>query len=50
VRLHAVAQRRRERLPLPAQIWLREASVHDLESIRHQDIYLPDSSLIGDKA
>jgi hypothetical protein len=50
VRLHAVAQRRSERLPLPAQIWLREGSVHDLESIRHQDIYLPDSSLIGDKA
>jgi hypothetical protein len=50
VRLHTLAQRRHGRLPLPAQIWLREGSVHDLESIRQQDIYLPHSSLIGDKA
>jgi Transposase DDE domain len=50
VRLHAVAQRRNGRLPLPAHIWLREASVPDLESIRQQDIDLPHSSLIGDKA
>ncbi len=50
VRLHAVAQRRGGRLPLPAHIWLREGSVHDLESIRQQDINLPHSSLIGDKA
>lgn len=50
VRLHAIAQRRNERLPLPAQIWLREGFVHDLESVRQQDIYLTHSSLIGDKA
>jgi hypothetical protein len=50
VRLHAIAQRRSGRLPLPAQIWLREGSVHDLESVRQQEIDLPDSSLIGDKA
>ncbi len=50
VRLHTLAQRRSERLPLPAYIWLREGSVHDLESVRQQDIALPDSSLIGDKA
>ena len=48
VRLHALAQRRSARLPLPAQTWLREGSVHDLESIRQQEIYLPHSSLIGD--
>ena len=50
VRLHTLAQRRSERRPRPAQIWLREGSCHDLESIRHQDIYLPHSSLISDKA
>jgi len=50
VRLHAVAQKRSGSMPLPAHIWLREGSCHDVESIRHQDIYLPNSSLIGDKA
>lgn len=50
VRLHAIAQRRSGRLPLPAHIWLREGSCHDLRSVREQDVYLPNSSLIGDKA
>ena len=50
VRLHAIAQRRSGTLPLPKQIWLREGSCHDLESVRHQEIDLPNSSLIGDKA
>jgi len=50
LRLHAIAQRRSGRLPLPSQIWLREGSVHDLRSVREQEIYLPNSSLIGDKA
>lgn len=50
VRLHAIAQRRSGRLPLPSQIWLREGSCHDLRSVREQDVYLPNSSLIGDKA
>ena len=50
VRLHTLAQRRSGRLPLPVQIWLREGSVHDLESLRQQDMELPHSSLIGDQA
>ena len=50
VRLHTIAQRRFERIPLPAQIWLREGSCDDLRSVREQEIYLPGSSLIGDKA
>lgn len=50
VRLHTIAQRRFGRIPLPAHIWLREASCHDLRSVREQEIYLPNSSLIGDKA
>jgi hypothetical protein len=50
IRLHAIAQRRCGALPLPKHIWLREGSVHDLRSVREQEVELPDSSLIGDKA
>lgn len=50
VRLHTIAQRRFGRIPWPSHIWLREGSVHDLTSVREQAIYLPNSSLIGDKA
>jgi hypothetical protein len=50
VRLHTIVQRRSGRLPLPDQIWLREGSCHDLQSVREQEVYLPNSSLIGDKA
>lgn len=50
VRLHTIAQRRRGQLPLPDHIWLREASVHDLSSVREQGIHLPTSTLFGDKA
>lgn len=50
VRLHTIAQRRSGTIPLPKQIWLREGSCHDLPSVREQEIYLPNSSLIGDKA
>lgn len=50
VRLHAIAQRRCSRMPLPAQVWLREGSCHDLQSVREQAISLPNSALIGDRA
>lgn len=50
VRLHAVAQRRFGVLPLPAQVWLREGSCHDLQSAREQAISLANSTLIGDRA
>ena len=50
VRLHTIAQRRCGAMPLPAQIWLREGSCHDLQSVREQAVRLPDSALIGDKA
>lgn len=50
LRLHSIAQRRSGSLPLPQQIWLREGSCHDLRSVREQDVCLPNSSLIGDKA
>jgi hypothetical protein len=50
VRLHAIAQRRCGTIPLPKQIWLREGSCHDLPSVREQEVNLPNSSLIGDRA
>ena len=50
VRLHTIVQRRSGQLPLPDHIWLREASVHDLSSVREQAIQLPTSCLFGDKA
>ena len=50
VRLHTIAMRRSGTLPLPDQIWVREGSVHDLTSVREQAVYLPNSSLIGDRA
>ncbi|MDQ3252323.1 MAG: transposase, partial [Acidobacteriota bacterium] len=50
VRRHTIAQRRSGQLPLPDHIWLREASVYDLSSVREQEIQLPTSSVFGDKA
>lgn len=50
VRLHTIAQRRCGTIPLPAWIWLREGSCHDLASVREQELTLPHSTLIGDKA
>ncbi len=50
VRLHFIASRRAARLPLPVSVWLREASVHDLRSVKEQQIFLPNSTLFGDKA
>lgn len=50
VRLHVVAQRRSGTLPCPQQIWLREASCHDVRSVREQEIVLPTTTLISDGA
>lgn len=50
VRLHTVARRRSGKMPLPNQIWVREAATHDLQSVRDQAISLPNSTLFGDKA
>jgi hypothetical protein len=50
VRLPTIAHRRSGQLPLPDQLWLREASVHDLSSVREQALRLPTSTLFGDKA
>lgn len=50
VRLHLLARRRVGRLPVPAEIWFREASAHDLTAFKEQSVCLPNSSLFGDKA
>ena len=50
VRLPSIAARRRHSLPTPKEIWLREGSVHDLKSVKDQQIHLPNSTLFGDKA
>ena len=50
VRLHALAQRRSGQLPCPQQIWLREASCHDLRSLKEQAPELPTTTLFADSA
>lgn len=50
IRLHFIAGRRSGSLPNPVRIWLREASVHDLTSLKEQRVFLPNSTLFGDKA
>ena len=47
---HAIARRRSGQVPLPLQLWLREASCHDLRSVKEQEIELPTTTLFGDKA
>ena len=50
VRLHVIASRRSERLPSPTQIWLCEASIHDLTAAKEQHLELPNTTLIADLA
>src|SRR5215210_6068879 len=50
VRLHCIAQRRVNRLPLPNQVWLCAASHHDSKAFIEQQPELPSTSLFGDLA
>ena len=50
VKLHTIASCRSGHLPLPQQLWLREASCNDLRSVKEQGIELPLTTLFGDKA
>jgi hypothetical protein len=50
VRLHCIAQRRVNRLPLPAQVWLCAASHHDSQAFIQQQPILTETSLFGDLA
>jgi hypothetical protein len=50
VRLHVIAERRFEQLPNPSQIWLCQASAHDLTAAKGQHLELPNTTLIADLA
>lgn len=50
VRLHFLAHRRGGSLPVPAQVWLCEASHHDSKAFLEQSPNLPDTTLFGDLA
>jgi Transposase DDE domain len=50
MRLHCLAQRRPGRLPLPAQVWLCEASNHDSKAFIGQQPVVPETELFGDLA
>jgi hypothetical protein len=51
VRLHLIANRQSASLPLPTQVWLKEANVHDLTALKEISDELPtDINLFGDKA
>jgi hypothetical protein len=50
VRLHAIAQRRANRLPLPHQVWLCAASHHDSKAFVQQQPEIAETSLFGDLA
>ncbi|MGI8640760.1 MAG: hypothetical protein ACR2MG_12550 [Pyrinomonadaceae bacterium] len=50
VPLHVIAERRFARLPNPTQIWLCEASHHDLTAAKEQHLELPNTTLIADLA
>ncbi len=50
VRLHCLAQRRTNRLPLPAQVWLCAAAHHDSTAFIEQQPKIAATSLFGDLA
>lgn len=50
VRLHVIASRRFARLPNSSQIWLAEASHHDLTAAKEQQLRLPNTTLIAELA
>lgn len=50
VRLHLTAQRRTGRLPLPTQVWLVAASVHDSKAVKEHEPEIEARALFGDLA
>lgn len=51
VRLHLIANKRTNSLPLPTQVWLKEGNVHDLTALKEIRDELPEGiNLFGDKA
>ena len=50
VKLHNLAVRRTKSLPLPFQLFLTEASKHDLTAFKEEKLTVPTRHLLGDKA
>ena len=51
VRLHLIANKQTNSLPLPNQVWIKEGNVHDLAALREISNQLPQGiNLFGDKA
>ena len=50
MRLHLIAQRRTNRLPIPSQVWLCSASHHDSKAFSGQQPTLHSTELFGDLA
>ena len=50
VKLHTIALRRTQQLPLPALLYVSRASQHDLSALRELDPELGECVLFGDKA
>lgn len=51
IRLHLIARRQPEKLPVPTYLWMERANTHDLTALRCQSKILPNNiNLFGDKA
>lgn len=50
VRLHLIARRQSEKLPLPSYLWIERANTHDLTALRQQSNIPANINLFGDKA
>jgi Transposase DDE domain len=50
VRLHLTAQRRTGRLPVPTQVWLTEASLHDSKAVKEQAPSVSSATAFADLA
>jgi hypothetical protein len=51
IRLHLIANKQTASLPLPTQVWLKEANIHDLTALKEIIDELPAGiNLFGDKA
>ena len=51
VRLHLIARRQPERLPVPTHLWIERGNTHDLTALRAAQSAIPDRiNLFGDKA
>lgn len=51
IRLHLIARRQPERLPVPRRLWIERGNTHDLTALRAAQSTIPEQiNLFGDKA